>query len=370
MKKHWTWLIVTTAACAASYAVARSGLIERLGLYHHAGPSLVAPRYIDLGRHETDVLAEAAFGVRNRGASPLRIEALQTNCSCQGVYLLDPTGRRARVESFSVEAGGSVELRMPFTVQGYAGVPNARFIRFKTNDPDNPDVQIDIVVTPFPKCVAVPANLIFGNIALGKRVSSEIQLRATDSYPQWTVGRISSRPPDRVKVEVLPLDRGSRPDPSPAFGPVVGRLRVTVTAERVETVDGDISVFAKGREIPLVKIPVKAVVAHAVALYPGQISLPRASGPGPVYQATCLCRAAHSAPLMLSVAKTPPGVAAKVLDVEGAPGQKAILIDCEQLRKAANGTGGHYRIAFKAQQGGQTYPLSLKLWLRPAPSLR
>jgi len=98
---------------------------------------VVEPQSQDLGERPQEPL-ELTYTVRNEGGSPLRIEKVSTSCGCT----------RATVDRETIPPGESAQLRVvldPTEDNLYGNL--LRVIYVRSNDPDNPEVEVEFRVT-------------------------------------------------------------------------------------------------------------------------------------------------------------------------------------------------------------------------------
>ncbi|HHH40402.1 MAG TPA: DUF1573 domain-containing protein [Chloroflexi bacterium] len=98
---------------------------------------VVEPPSQNLGEVPQEPL-ELTYTVRNEGGSPLRIEKVSTSCDCT----------RATVDREVIPPGESAQLRVvldPTEENLYGNL--LRVIYIRSNDPDNPEVEVEFRVT-------------------------------------------------------------------------------------------------------------------------------------------------------------------------------------------------------------------------------
>src|SRR5262249_35066230 len=176
MKKHLALVLVVAVALSASYAAARFRLLDRV----KNTPILDVTRFIDLGSKDVGTDIEARFQIGNSGRVPLEVRDIKTNCGCRGLYLAGDSGRQ-EMRALTVQPFDSVELRMPFVVQGAPNTPRDLAVRFSTNDPANPDVELVIRVVPSSSCFAEPPSLNLANLGVGRPSCNSITLWGTEN---------------------------------------------------------------------------------------------------------------------------------------------------------------------------------------------
>ncbi len=98
---------------------------------------VVEPTSQDLGEKPQAPL-ELTYTVRNEGGSPLKIEKVSTSCGCT----------RAKVDRETIPPGESAQLLVSFdpTETNLYG-DLLRVIYIRSNDPDNPEVEVEFRVT-------------------------------------------------------------------------------------------------------------------------------------------------------------------------------------------------------------------------------
>lgn len=98
---------------------------------------VVEPTSHDLGE-TTQKPLELSYTVRNEGGSPLQIEKVSTSCGCT----------EATMDRETIPPGESAQLRVLFdpTEDNLYG-KILRVIYIRSNDPDNPEVDVEFRVT-------------------------------------------------------------------------------------------------------------------------------------------------------------------------------------------------------------------------------
>jgi len=119
-------------------------ILVGLGIYSYSllpdPPRIVLePKSFDWGEVPYDRAVTQEFLVKNEGGEPLEILAVTTSCGCT----------TARVDSEMIEPGGTTRLWVTFdpTVHEPTTGPVVRFVYLRTNDPDNPEVSLELHAT-------------------------------------------------------------------------------------------------------------------------------------------------------------------------------------------------------------------------------
>jgi len=132
---------MASGAVAALSVGGLLGLLALAGYWLQADPPRIVlePASFDWGEIPYDRAVTQAFLVKNEGGEPLEILAVTTSCGCT----------TAGVDSEIIEPGGTARLWVTFdpTVHEPTTGPVVRFIYLRTNDPDNPEVSLELHAT-------------------------------------------------------------------------------------------------------------------------------------------------------------------------------------------------------------------------------
>ena len=135
-QRHRSWLIVLGGVIAlilvGGYGYLRSGA---------QGPPQIeiTPTSYDFGEISSIEKVEVEFKVRNAGGSPLEITRVSTSCGCT----------TAEIEDEVLLPGETTALHVTFDPQvmqteGIAEEEIVRIIYLKSNDPDHPEVEVEL----------------------------------------------------------------------------------------------------------------------------------------------------------------------------------------------------------------------------------
>ncbi|MBI5465559.1 DUF1573 domain-containing protein [Candidatus Gottesmanbacteria bacterium] len=100
---------------------------------------VVEPEQWDFGEIEYGKIAEYTFKVRNTGSETLEIKRVATSCACTS----------AKIDKEKIGPGGTAEILVTYDTaamgRGSHGKgKQERIIYVKSNDPENPQVQVKI----------------------------------------------------------------------------------------------------------------------------------------------------------------------------------------------------------------------------------
>lgn len=365
MKKKLCWVAAPVACGLAVYltgAARWAGRAIEKGVPH---PELDAPRQIDLGTVDVETPLEVSVPVRNRGREVLKLEELRTNCSCQGIFLRDRSGRSEKVTDCQIPPDGEVSFVLQMALSAASPGPGRQFIRFRTNDPDNREVEIELLVTPQGRLMASPATLALGAMAVGEGGSHRVFIHCPGPQRAVVIERIETKLPAQCRAAFSPTP--AEPVPAlPNSGPCLGAITLTVSpGDEPLSLDGEIQVFVAGRAKPALTVPVMGRFARPVELIPTELHLPRASNGGPVYSAVCVCRAVRDMPLALRCPVPPEGLEIQIEDDPSSPAMKLVRIDGSKLHRITKNGSKTAHVSFVAEQGGRSQQLELTVIVGP-----
>src|SRR5262249_22984852 len=159
----------------------------------------------------------------------------------------------------SPRAKATLILRL--AVSGRPGVPEHQRIRFTTNDPRNPAVEILTSVTPVARYFATPATMALGTVAAGDRFEGHVDIMAFGRGLPEIRHAVSSN--DHIRVEYRPIDSSAETNGETKSSELMGRLRIVLQAPTAPAdVEGVVSLFCDGCQEPVVAIPVTGRIAR------------------------------------------------------------------------------------------------------------
>lgn len=323
-------------------------------------PVIDVVRYVELGEHELNTIVEPLVVVRNRGRQPLILDQFTTSCGCLGVFAELETGQREKLGRLEIPARQQATLVVRLTVTGRIKAREVKRIRFATNDPQNPTVELAIGAIPIARYFACPATVALGTLPVGDRQEREVEITALERGLPAIRCAVSSS--EHIRVEYQKVTGSPHKAPGATTSEPVGRLRISFEGSAVPgEIEGIVSLFTEGRQEPALVIPVNGRVAHNVELLPRELKIPRVSSSGPVYAASCICRVPSPKSLSLAIQESPPYVEIQIKDVPGNPSMKLIQVDAAALHNKIPAGGLETVITLIAEIESERTPLSLKL---------
>lgn len=120
-------------------------------------PKIVCPETVyDFGERESDHVVDHHFIVRNEGTLSLEIRNVRATCGCTAVHPTDNV----------VPPGGETTIQVRFDLRGRNG-RQIKTIFVQSNDPETPNVNLQIQGTIVQGLMAQPTALYFGRLEPG-----------------------------------------------------------------------------------------------------------------------------------------------------------------------------------------------------------
>ncbi|MCI0700146.1 MAG: DUF1573 domain-containing protein [Planctomycetia bacterium] len=359
-RRIWVAGLLFLAAAVATGAVWWQSGQKQSAKPDPSQPVIDCPREIDLGTVEIHRTVEGVLPITNTGGQPLTIRDITTSCGCLGARLLPNREELKSSATVTIPPGGRVEIVFPLLVSGVHGVKTGHLIRFATDAPETPTVEVRLTFTPSARYFADPAAISLGDIAQDNSPPlTTIGLFTTDDREAPAVKLVTSTDPERVKITFVPESPGSPVVPAEATpgSRRFGQVKVELGALRAgESVNAQVQVYVDGQVEPILAVPVSARVMVPVELLPPVLYLPRMSSSGPVYSGVVLCRATGTDGLRLQIDAVPPGLSVSVEDSPNNPGLLRVVVEGDPKIAVRESV-----IPLTARVGGREYQLSLRV---------
>lgn len=329
-------------------------------------PIIEFPAHIDLGGREVGEYITVPISISNRGNAELAIWDIRTNCSCSGLERRDSDGRNIRIDSLTLAAGEHVDLAMRVVVRGDPGAAASNLVLFQTNDTQVGEGRIRIEVSQvLGGAIATPAGYFFGTALVGDDCRQIIEIRDLAPMPRRIVSAACSDT-DSVTARTLPIDSG-RPGVAAGPGQLIGRLELIVNTDKPRNVAAKVHLQLDKSTVAPDGIPISGRVANIMEASPASLVLPRMSGEGPVFRATCIVRSTQGKPVTLVLESVPFGITAQLLEgVEGATARVVqISWDYERAKHLAGAPALCVRL--KANIGAKTESIVIPITCTEAP---
>jgi hypothetical protein len=300
------WLLIPAIAGALAFVYSRLWVPQGQRLFETGAPSIKYPVELDLGDHESGENVTVPFAIENRGGDDLVVEDVRTSCSCTAMER-QQGGDYVPVTFLRLKPGERADLVLRVAVPtSMAGKSVINYVRFRTNDPEHPDGEIQAILRHVWHGVIVcPNPVIFHSIPVGSKRSISIDVRDFALHPR-VIQRIVSSEPEIVSAELLSVPpTEARTDGHPD-GSLIGRIGVTIASRSARSVNAHIRVYLKGSAREPDIIPVIARIEAPIEISPAYLCFPRASAAGPVYSAQCVCRSTAGKVFSLRTDQLPP----------------------------------------------------------------
>ena len=171
-----------------------------------AGPKLVVEQsQYDFGKIETNTTGRHEFVLANRGDRPLVLSRSKNSCGCC-TCVCD-----ARLpDQGQIPPGKSAKVTLEWSIKQYLG--NFRQSEnLATNDPDRPEVTLEVSGRITPAVRVVPAQLVFSRVPAGQPAVGEVCLYGYRSEALKILGRELSDPAKaesfKITCQTLPADQ-------------------------------------------------------------------------------------------------------------------------------------------------------------------
>ncbi len=334
-------------------------------VYIRRDPVLEMPTVLDLGKQERGKVVVARFKVANRGGGDLVLNQVRTTCVCSGLEW-EVNGRFVPVDSLRLNPGQETEMAVRVVVRAQIGTEMRNAIFFHTNDPAIPEGGIVVAIPKVTGGInASPTQVLFGDIPVDTEVCQIIEIRDPATPPR-AIREVTSTNPDRFTVCFRParLGEGSS-GTKQSEGVLLGRIEVSPRTQTPGAFRGEVKIFLGDESRSPESILVTGRVVPMVEASPATLVLPRASGEGPLYFATSICRSTGGLPLQLSLQSAPEGVSAVISPVDGNPSLQAVRIEWKPVTAECPPKPKDLVVRFRARVGDRDTPVGIRLRLEP-----
>ncbi|MGI8979756.1 MAG: hypothetical protein ACR2FY_11080 [Pirellulaceae bacterium] len=358
--RYLVWVLVPLLIGLSVYAARRNS--RSLRALARIGPVLECPETLDLGERELGEVALSRFTVANRGGGQLEITAVRSNCSCTGLEQ-ELEGVFVRVESLRLSAGEKAELLMRVVVTGTPGRPTRNGVRFRTNDPDRPEMSIEAAVSKVKAGVTtIPTSASFGTLPMGAEGRQVLDVYDSADKPR-AIERVVSRNPNLVSVRILPTSEEHPISTDRKLGVQIGRLEVIAVTTLPGPLTNEIEIYLQGEYRPPTVIEVSGRVAAAVEVSPSFLVLPRASEAGPIYFGECVCRSTDGKKFTLTADSPQVGLNVE-LETPATDSTQGVRIQWDPKMDVDLPPNGQRKVCLRANVEGRETILEVRVFCR------
>jgi hypothetical protein len=337
--------------------------------WYGRGPRIEVFDTIDLGLQEPGSSLRVELNIRNAGGRPLELKNFQSSCNCMLLeWRNEDQPDSSKLEAATVFPEEELKTFASLTIPGGASHAFRGTLEFETNDLERPFVKIEFLARVEGRILAFPAALNFQSVQDGRIVKRTVEVRDTGRSTPCRISRAETNNTEQVKMKLTQL--GSEPaDPkNPLLGKSIAKLDVEIrpptNSGRLES---NVFLFENGNAQPILTIPITGAILPRVLVTPSTIVLPRTTGDGVVYEATCLCRSTEKKPVQLSLEKAPNGMAVTFLDDTKKSAMKLIKVSWPPTEGKASHGQASEQIRLRATIGEQVENVEIRVIRRAKP---
>jgi hypothetical protein len=323
----------------------------------NAAPKIEFPAQVDAGDQESAKIFLCPLAIANRGTAQLEIHDIRTDCTCSGLGRVK-NGEFLRLENLALEPGQHADLAIRAVVKGTNGSSARHIIQFRTNDPLHRQAEIEMVVPRIQAgFVLSPSSVVFGSIP--PTPVARVQVEVYDDRDQARqIDRVTSSRPDQFSAQLLPgpPDRSGIKD---AGRVLVGRIEVVSCANKPGPFSGEVLIHRTGSPDGPDRLPVFGSVVLDAMVRPASLVLPRQSGSGPLYYATCLCKSTNGCALSLAAERVPQDIDVRLEPVAGNRCEQLVRIEWKRAQRPRS--PGVRFVGLKARTGNSETRLDIRI---------
>jgi hypothetical protein len=351
----WMFGLVTLFVAALAIRAGQGSYLWRI--YVLQEPMLDAPDQLDLGDRERGKVAELRFTVANKGRGKLVLREFESSCGCQVVEKADKD-RFAALDVLEIMPEEKVDLVLRLAVGGQVGAALRHSVTFDSNDPQQPQVVIPVVVPHvLGGITALPGFVDFGTVVSGRGARQVIEIR-DDAPVARSVDHVATTQPGQFKASFIPCKSLAAVQNHPA-GVLLGHVEIEVRKQAAGLLSADLEVHLAADRPGPDRVPLLARVAPLVSASPATLLLPRLSENGELFFAECLVSTTDRSPLRLKLKGTHPYLTARLAALEDSPDKMILRVDW----KGPLQSGAHARILLQACAGKDHVELEIPVRL-------
>ena len=342
------WVVTISIRSGAGGSESRSRAVAKVEF----------PTHVDAGEQESGKIFLCPLSIANRGSAPLKLYDIRTDCTCSGLGRV-MNGEYLRLEKLALEPGQRAELAIRAVVKGTNGSAARHLVQFRTNDPLQRDAEIEMLV-PHIKAgfILSPSSVMFGSIppTPGPRAVVEVY---DDRAQARKIDRVTSSRPDQFGARLLDEPR-DRPATNEASRVLVGRIEVAPCANKPGPLSGEVLIHRTGDPDGPDRLPVFGNVVLDAMVRPSSLVLPRQSGSGPLFYATCLCSSTNGQALGLTADRVPPDIDVRLQPLPGNRCEQLVRIEWKHSAQRPRSPGVRF-VGLKAKTGVTETRLDIRI---------
>jgi hypothetical protein len=323
-----------------------------------AVPRLEFPSYLDAGEQESGRAFLCALSLANRGTAPLELSDIRTDCTCSGLGRVK-NGEFLRLQNLVLRPGESADLAIRAVVKGINGSAARHLVQFRSNDPCRPQAEIEMVVPRIQAgFILSPGSVIFGSIppTPGGRALVDVY---DDRAQARKIERVTSSRPDLFNARLV-SELCNTPASKEPGRVLVGRIEVTSSVHKPGAFSGDVLIHRTGGPDGPDRLPVFGNVVLDAMVRPSTLVLPRHSGSGPLFYATCLCSSTKGQTLDLATERVPDDFDVRIQPVPGNPREQLVRIEWRGANQKPRTSGVRF-VGLRAKTGVSETRLDIRI---------
>jgi hypothetical protein len=146
---------------------------------------------IDFGTVNSGTTVKAEINFTNQGNAPLEIKKLKTSCGCMTGSLVQNI----------YQPGQTGNIEIAYKTKNRKG-PTKGYVIISSNDPQQPNVKVNLKANVIQLIETKPASLIFSDLKPGQRMSKSIQVKT--KKPLLIDAAIQSPEQKEIKINITP----------------------------------------------------------------------------------------------------------------------------------------------------------------------
>jgi hypothetical protein len=169
---------------------------------------LECPSQFDLGECEAGTFNQRRFTITNRGSHLLKITEIMQSCSCARLYRDTGEVKQSVISEplseLEISANSSCKVVLQQAVNWNESKQLHGQLWFKTNDPKQPQFNIEIIGMPVRGISIHPPALALGNIIHGQIIERIVEIRDYSDKPR-EIQRLINTHSEFVELSEQPL---------------------------------------------------------------------------------------------------------------------------------------------------------------------
>lgn len=343
-----------------SAVLAVSGAIFAPWNRRPAGPKFDCSDRLTILSAEIGALVWVRFTIANRGDESLSAAVVRTSCACAAGLLREKGGKLEPVRDLELIPGQADSLALRLEVNGPIGRAMRQFIDFQTNDPNQPEKRLEILIERVTGGVqTVPTDLIFGSMLVETTASREVRVYDVAATCR-RIQRVESTDPNRLRVTLKPwVPKRELDEIQP--GHLVGVLEVTLSSEVAGHIDEAVLLHFADEQRPPHRLSVMARILPTLEVVPPRIVFHKVSNHDNLWEGQVTVTAHDHLLYELRPDSVPSGVAVLIPPKENGDTEQVVIARCASIQTLRQIASHPMRLQIFARQGERETKLEIPL---------